>query len=174
MVNYLHLPKNIIRCSLWPHRYKTIEQFCAEWTVSGTWIAVSPNETIPEEYLNKIGDRKDFRALYDIPDDWKLIELSSEDSGHYDLVEKAKSDIYSIPGHRIIKEMTVSDGYLWAVASGDLNYPMCYDRLVLDEFPWIETSDWKLICIGTSFDLDMTRKVFKESIDPDIIYEEAF
>lgn len=176
MIKYLPIPLHLTGGGgLWHRsRCNTIELCAAKLSLSGTWIAISPNEIIPEKYINKVEDRQDFRLYYEIPDDWKLIKISDESSGQKELRNKVIYDIYSIPGHRIIKEMTVSDGYLWAVASGDLNYPMCHDRLVLDEFPWVETSDWKLICIGTSFDLDMTRKVFKESIDPDIIYEEAF
>lgn len=151
----------------------TIKHFEAMWTVSGTWIAVSPNETIPEKYLSKIEVREDFSLLYNIPDDWKLIKLSEEDN-NFELIGKAENDIYSIPGHRIIKRIFFIDKYLWGVASSDINIPSCYNKQILDKFEWIEKGGWKLVCLGDDSDIEKTKKIFKESLDSDIIFEDLF
>lgn len=169
MIRYL--PAHIRRDSLWPPMKKTAEQFLASLSVSGTWIAVSPTETLPEEYKEKIGERTDFRALYNIPEDWRLVELSKEDD-KLGLVDKAIMDIYSIPGRKTIKELDDWDTFLWAVASEDLDFRMCYNYEILEKKPWIEKGGWKLICIGSaSRYIEKTREAFISGLSSDITYE---
>jgi hypothetical protein len=159
------LPSNILR------RYNSIQQWAASRTVSGTWIAVSPVETLPEEYESRVGERNDFRVLYNIPENWRLVELSKEDNKQ-ELVNRAIMDIYSIPGHKTIKELNDWDTFLWAVTSRDLDFHMCYNYEILEEKPWIEKGGWKLICIGSaSRYMKKTREAFISGLSNDITYE---
>lgn len=165
------LPTKIKLSNLWYNRPGTPEEWLASLSVSGTWIAVSPVETLPEEYENRVGERNDFRVLYNIPENWRLVELSKENNKQ-ELVDRAIMDIYSIPGHKTIKELNDWDTFLWAVASGDLDFHMCYNYEILEEKPWIEKGGWKLICIGSaSRYIEKTRKAFISGLSNDITYE---
>ena len=156
-------------------KFKTLQQWNASRSVSGTWIAVSPVESLPEEYKNRIEEGISLRILYEVPESWKLIKLSEEDN-NFDLVRKAENDIYSIPGHNIIKEIPSLDGLLWGVASGDLGFHLCYNYELLDKNPWIEKGKWVLFCLGSAHTINERISTKEKYLDycskNNITYEE--
>lgn len=143
--------------------------------VSGTWIAVSPNEKLPERY-------KDFqdpgenvvRVLYDIPSDWSIYKISEEDNDH-DLVDSVINEVYSIPTKKTVKELWDDCMYLWVALSPDLNYPQSYNHEILERNQWIEKGSWSLFCIGLARNEEerkKARELFKKSLPPNVLYEE--
>lgn len=154
-------------------RFKTIRQWAASMKATGTWIAVSPTETIPENYKSRIDEDPDIRVLHEVPDNWRLINLCEEDN-NYELVNRAKEDIYSIPGHNIIKEIISLDGFCWVVASKDLVYlPPCYYPELLEKNRWIEKGEWSLFCIGSAINrTEAKQKLLEYCQDRNIIFEE--
>jgi len=154
-------------------RFKTIQQWAASMKATGTWIAVSPTETIPENYKSRIDEDPDIRVLHEVPDNWRLINLCEEDN-NYELVNRAKEDIYSIPGHNIIKEIISLDGFCWVVASKDLVYlPPCYYPELLEKNRWIEKGEWSLFCIGSAINrTEAKQKLLEYCQDRNIIFEE--
>ena len=154
-------------------RFKTIQQWAASMKATGTWIAVSPYETIPENYKSRIDENLDIRILHEVPDDWRLINLCEEDN-NYELVNRAKEDIYSIPGHNIIKEIISLDRFCWGVASKDLVcFPSCYYPELLEKNRWIEKGEWSLFCIGSAINrTEAKQKLLEYCQDRNIIFEE--
>lgn len=162
------LPVNLM-CT----RFKTIQQWAASMKATGTWIAVSPTETIPENYKSRIDEDLDIRILHEVPDDWKLINLCEEDN-NYELINRAKEDIYSVPGHNIIKEIISLDRFCWGVASKDLVcFPSCYYPELLEKNRWIEKGEWSLFCIGSAINrTEAKQKLLEYCQDRNIIFEE--
>lgn len=154
-------------------RFKTIQQWAASMKAEGTWIAVSPYETIPENYKSRIDENLDIRILHEVPEDWRLINLCEEDN-NYELVNRAREDIYSIPGHNIIKEIISLDRFCWVVASKDLVYfPSCYYPELLEENRWIEKGEWSLFCIGSAINrTEAKQKLLEYCQERNIIFEE--
>ena len=159
------LPVKILR-----PRFKTIQQWAANMQAKGTWIAVSPHEIIPENYKSRIDENLDMRILYEVPDDWKLINLCEEDN-NYELINMAIEDIYSIPGHNIIKEVPCFDTFYWGVASKDLSYfPPCYYPKLLEKNRWIEKGGWSLFCIG--YVNEAKQKLLEYCQERNIVFEQ--
>ena len=84
-----------------PH--STLYQVFYQSKTTGTWIAVSPDEIIPERYINLIDDDELLRKMYDVPEEWKLIKLS-EENNNFGLVDGAINEITSVSTKKTIKE----------------------------------------------------------------------
>ena len=143
--------------------------------VSGTWIAVSPNEKLPERYKDCRDPKENVvRVLYDIPSDWSIYKISEKDNDH-DLVDSVIDEVYSIPTKKTVKELWDDCRYLWVVLSPDLNYPQSYNHEILKRNQWIEKGGWTLFCVGLANTLEVEetiRESFKSTLPPDITYEE--
>lgn len=155
-------------------KYKNIKQlvYSASCKIIGTWLAVSPGEVIPDEYKPMIEEGPVVRAIYKIPSDWRLIRFNDEKTD-WDLLRVAKRKIESMPAKKTIKEV-YDRGFLFGIASPDLNYPMCYNYQILADNPWIDEFGWKIICIGAaSFpgEKKYVREDFMRDLDSDILYD---
>ena len=100
---------------------------------NGTWITLSPQEILPEKYLPLINENKIVRELYNVPDSWTLIKVDEGLFPDMSLYYSIRNEIYSFPGNHIIKEYGYIDGFIWGVASKDLNYPKSYNPEILKE-----------------------------------------
>ena len=145
---------------------------CLSVMITGTWIAVSPHETIPEKYKNLIKENNIVRELYKVPEDWRLIQLSERQNSNYDLYISSRDEIYSIPKEKTIMEVEGFYGDLrWGVASKDLNLPPINIPKILKENCWIEKGGWSLFCIGRPENKENTIKILKNKLGNEIIYE---
>ena len=140
--------------------------------ITGTWIAVSPIESIPEKYKSLIKENNTVRELYKVPEDWRLIQLSEHQNSNYDLYISSRDEIYSIPKEKTIMEVEGFYGDLrWGVASKDLNLPSINIPKILEENCWIEKGGWSLFCIGRPENKENTIKILKNKLGNEIIYE---
>lgn len=156
----------------WRHKIGLPKQVFNFERVIGTWIAVSPDEILPEEYINLVVNNESLRIINDVPPNWTLIQLSKEYDEDDSLQERAIEKINLCSKEKTIKELEYTgEGYFWVVASKDLCFPKGYNKEILNQNPWIEKGDWSLVCMGkaeTLAEYKEMKKYFIESLPKDI------
>ena len=119
---------------------------------TGTWIAVSPDEIIPEKYKKYIQDDEILRVVNNIPSDWTMLKLGNRTNNFRSFVKSVEDAILSVPRTKYIRE--VSDEFSTAIlciASKDLGYPKTYyaPKSIYYKFEWAKNDDnWTLFYLG--------------------------
>ena len=139
---------------------------------SGTWMAISPDEIIPEKYRKYIQEDEAVRKVNRIEPNWIMLKISSRDNLFRSLSQAIKSDIISIPRTKYIREIDRSYQTYWCIASKDLGYPeIKCPEFLSQNYPWIDNSgDWSLFCYGSTF-IEQARQDFIASLPDDVTYE---